>query len=87
MSWNNIFEEYHKTYRSHFLSLQDWLETHYNIPVRKMSKIEFEQHRQHWKDDWHDNYRLLDIDFETYMFMHGMSKEDFDKLNKEDLAS
>ena len=52
-----------------------------------MNKVEFEQHRQHWKDDWYDKYRLLDIDFEMYMFMHGMSKEDFDKLNKEDLAS
>ena len=52
-----------------------------------MDKVEFEQHRQYWKDNWYDNYRLLDIDFEMYMFMQGMSKEDFDKLNKEDLAS
>lgn len=37
MNWNDIFEEYYKTYRSHFLPLQDWLEINYNIPTKKQN--------------------------------------------------
>ena len=83
MNWKDIFEEYNKTYRSHFLTLPAWLETYYNVPTKTMDKTEFERQRQLWKDDWQDNYRLLDIDFEMYMYMQGMSKQQFDKLNKE----
>jgi len=35
-TWNDIFEEYYKTYRHHFLPLQDWLELNYNTPTKKV---------------------------------------------------
>ena len=47
-----------------------------------MDKKTFEQYRLVWKYEWYNHWRLLDIDFEMYMRMNGMSKEEFDKLNK-----
>ena len=48
-----------------------------------MDKKTFEQCRLVWKYEWYNHWRLLDIDFEAYMRMNGMSKEEFDKLNNE----
>jgi hypothetical protein len=47
-----------------------------------MDKDTFEQHRQKWKDEWFDHWRLLDIDFEMYMLMSGMTHEEFEYLNE-----
>ena len=49
----------------------------------KVTKQEFEKFRETWKEEWYDHWRLLDIDFEAYMMMGGMNKEEYDKLNKE----
>lgn len=46
-----------------------------------MSNKEFKEHFGHWKDNWYIKYRLLDINFETYMYMQGLSKEEYNKLN------
>jgi hypothetical protein len=52
--------------------------------MNSLSKEEFEKYRETWKSEWYNHWRLLDIDFEAYMRMNGMSKEEFDKLNKEE---
>jgi hypothetical protein len=49
----------------------------------KLTKEEFEKYREVWKAEWYNHWRLLDIDFEMYMLMGGMTKEEFDKLNNE----
>lgn len=49
-----------------------------------LGKKEFEEQRQHWIDNYHFNYRLLDIDFEAYMYMQGLSQEEFNRLNNMD---
>lgn len=49
-----------------------------------MTKKEFEKYREIWKAEWYNHWRLLDIDFEVYMLMGGLTKEEFDKLNKEE---
>ena len=49
----------------------------------KVTKQEFEKFRETWKEEWYDHWRLLDIDFEAYMLMGKMNKEEYDKLNKE----
>ena len=48
-----------------------------------MTQQEFEHHRSVWKYEWYNRWRLLDIDFEMYMLMKGLSKEEYDKLNSE----
>jgi hypothetical protein len=48
-----------------------------------MNKEEFEQERLNWIKDWHSNYRFLDIDFEMYMLMKGITPEEYKKLNDE----
>jgi len=48
-----------------------------------MDKEKFEQYRKLWKLEWKNHWRLLDIDFEAYMLMRGLPKEEFDRLNKE----
>jgi hypothetical protein len=48
-----------------------------------MDKQTFEEYREIWKAEWYNHWRLLDIDFETYMLMGGMTKEEYDKLNNE----
>ena len=49
-----------------------------------MDKKEFEEHREAWKAEWFDCWRLLDIDFEMYILMNGLTQEEFDKLNIEE---
>ena len=48
-----------------------------------MEKETFEEFRKLWKLEWYNHWRLLDIDFEAYMLMRGLPKEEYDKLNKE----
>ena len=48
-------------------------------------KIEFEKFREEWKENWYDYYRLLDIDFEAFMLMKGLTIEEFKHLNNEEL--
>lgn len=47
-----------------------------------MTKAEFEEHRLEWLKEWHSNYRLLDIDFEMYMVMKGISPDEYKRLNE-----
>jgi hypothetical protein len=47
-----------------------------------MTKKEFEEKRQEWIRDWYSTYRLLDIDFESYMLMHGVSPDEYKRLNE-----
>ena len=47
-----------------------------------MTQQEFEQHRQTWIKEWTDKWRLLDIDFETYMMMKGMSPDEYRAINE-----
>jgi hypothetical protein len=47
-----------------------------------MTQQEFEQHRQTWIKEWNDKWRLLDIDFETYMLMKGMSPDEYKKMRQ-----
>jgi hypothetical protein len=51
----------------------------------KLTKQEFEKYRELWKAEWYDHWRLLDIDFETYMLMRSLTKEQFKKLNNDEL--
>ena len=48
-----------------------------------MTQQEFEQHRQTWIKEWADKWRLLDIDFEAYMLMKGMSPDEYKTMNEE----
>jgi hypothetical protein len=48
-----------------------------------MTQQEFEQHRQTWVKEWSDKWRLLDIDFETYMIMKGMAPDEYKSMNEE----
>ena len=48
-----------------------------------LSKQEFEKYREIWKSEWYDHWRLLDIDFECYMLMKGLTKQEFKNLNSE----
>ena len=47
-----------------------------------MTQQEFEQHRQTWIKEWSDKWRLLDIDFETYMVMKGMATDEYRTMNE-----
>jgi len=49
-----------------------------------MNKKTFEEHRENWKSEWFSNWRLLDIDFEMYMLMNGLTQKEFDELNIEE---
>ncbi len=46
-----------------------------------MEKETFEEYRKLWKLEWYNHWRLLDIDFEAYMLMRGLPKEEYDRLN------
>lgn len=46
-----------------------------------MDKKTFEECRETWKAEWFDQWRILDVDFEIYMLMNGLTQEEFDKLN------
>ena len=48
-----------------------------------MTKQEFEQHRLDWLREWADKWRHLDIDFESYMLMKGVSPDEYKRLNEE----
>jgi hypothetical protein len=50
-----------------------------------MDKEKFEGYRKLWKLEWYNHWRLLDIDFEAYMLMKGLPKEEFKKLNNDEL--
>jgi len=51
----------------------------------KVTKQEFEKFRETWKEEWYEHWRLLDIDFETYMLMKGLTQEQFKTLNNDQL--
>ncbi len=51
--------------------------------LSNMTKEEFETQRLTWKYEWYNRWRLLDIDFEAYMLMKGLSKEEYNRLNNE----
>ena len=49
----------------------------------QMTLEEFYSHRAQWLKEWNSKYRLLDIDFETYMIMNtGITKEEFRRLTE-----
>jgi hypothetical protein len=47
-----------------------------------MTRKEFEEKRNLWLKEWNEKWRVLDIDFETYMIMNGMTKDEYRKLNE-----
>jgi len=47
-----------------------------------MIKSDFEFHRLEWLKEWHSTYRLLDIDFESYMLMKGITPDEYKRLNE-----
>lgn len=49
----------------------------------KMTLEEFLECKTRWLKEWQDKHRLLDIDFEMYMLMNGLSREEFGKLIEE----
>lgn len=51
----------------------------------KLTKEEFEKFRETWKEEWYDHWRLLDIDFEMYMLMKGLTEKQYKKLNNDEL--
>jgi hypothetical protein len=48
-----------------------------------MTQEEFEQYRKTWIKEWAEQWRPLDIDFESYMLMKGMSPDEYKKMNEE----
>lgn len=38
-TWKEIWEKWVNTYIQHKLPFNDWLEKHYNIPVKKLDKL------------------------------------------------
>jgi len=53
--------------------------------MKNLTKEEFEEYREIYVKEFYDHWRLLDIDFETYMIMRGLSKQEYNKLNNEKL--
>ena len=51
--------------------------------VTPMTQDEFNKHRQDWIREWNDKWRHLDIDFESYMLMKGVSPDEYKRLNEE----
>ncbi len=50
---------------------------------KKCTLEEFHQHQATWLKEWNNKYRLLDVDFETYMIMNtSLNREDFKKMIK-----
>ena len=47
-----------------------------------MTQEEFKQHRQTWIKEWNDKWRVLDIDFEAYMLMQGMTPDEYKTMNE-----
>jgi 7-cyano-7-deazaguanine synthase len=50
--------------------------------MNSLSKEEFEKYRETWTSEWYDHWRLLDVDFEAYMLMKGLTKQEYKKINK-----
>ena len=50
--------------------------------LTNMTKAEFEAHRLEWLKDWSTKYRVMDIDFESYMLMKGVSPDEYKRLNE-----
>jgi hypothetical protein len=48
-----------------------------------MELNEFVMHKTRWLNGFSEHMKLGNIDFKTYMCMKGMSKEEFDILNKQ----
>jgi lysyl-tRNA synthetase class I len=48
-----------------------------------MTHEEFKQHREQWIREWADKWRHLDIDFEAYMVMKGVTGDEYKRLNEE----
>jgi|TARA_R110001592_G_scaffold90850_3_gene266650 hypothetical protein len=46
-----------------------------------MELEEFIKHKATWLKEWHWKHRLMDVDFESYMLMRGLSREEFWVLN------
>lgn len=53
--------------------------------MKNLTRKEFEEYREIYVKEFYDYWKLLDIDFETYMIMKGLSKQEYDKLNNEKL--
>ena len=53
--------------------------------MKNLTKEEFEEYREIYVKEFYDHWRLLDIDFETYMIMRGLSKQEYNKLYNEKL--
>jgi hypothetical protein len=51
----------------------------------KITKQEFEKFREMWKSEWYEHWRLLDNDFEMYMLMKGLTKQEYKNLNNDEL--
>ena len=47
-----------------------------------MTQEHFEEQKLKWLKEWYNHWRLLDIDFETYMVMSGMDIKEFKKKIK-----
>jgi len=47
-----------------------------------MTHEEFKQHREQWLREWADKWRHLDIDFEAYMVMKGVTGDEYKRLNE-----
>jgi len=60
------------------------METQMSFPSKE-SKIEFEKYRELWKLEWYDYWRLLDIDFKTYIMMRGLTEQEYKILNNDEL--
>jgi len=48
-----------------------------------MTHEEFKQHREQWVREWATKWRHLDIDFEAYMVMKGITGDEYKRLNEE----
>ena len=48
-----------------------------------MELEEFKEHKATWLKEWYLKHRLTDVDFEMYMLMRGLSREEFWVLNKQ----
>ena len=65
------------------LYLKDMIGQEILKTMTSLSKQEFEKFRETWKEEWYDHWRLLDIDFEAYMLMKGLTKQEYKNLNSE----
>ena len=53
------------------------------IKLLSMELEEFIKHKATWLKEWHWKHRLMDVDFESYMLMRGLSREEFWMLNNQ----